>query len=69
MAFTTILGAALSVVYIVAGLQLAPAVWSHIVVNLLIGPWLMIGVINLRDAGFPTASASPSNLGAHVPWK
>jgi len=48
MAYTTGLGLALAVVYLLAGRQLAPAAWSHILVNLAIEPWLLLGVMELR---------------------
>jgi hypothetical protein len=48
MAFTTCLGVALAVVYLIAGRQLAPAAWSHIAINLIIEPWLVLAVINLK---------------------
>jgi hypothetical protein len=48
MAFTTGLGLALAVVYIVAARQLAPAAWSHILINLIIEPWLILGIMQLR---------------------
>ncbi len=49
MVFTTALGWALAFVYIIAGRQLAPAAWSHILVNLAIEPWLLLGVMGLRQ--------------------
>jgi membrane protease YdiL (CAAX protease family) len=49
MVFTTALGLALAGAYLLAGRQLAPAAWSHILVNLAIEPWLLLGVINLRQ--------------------
>jgi membrane protease YdiL (CAAX protease family) len=48
MAFTTGLGLALAVVYVLAGRQVAPAAWSHILINLAIEPWLLLAVMNLR---------------------
>jgi membrane protease YdiL (CAAX protease family) len=49
MVFTTALGLALAGVYLLAGRQLAPAAWSHILVNLAIEPWLLLGVMGLRQ--------------------
>jgi hypothetical protein len=48
MAFTTVMGLALAWLYVFAGRQVAPAVWSHILINLIIEPWLLLGVLNLR---------------------
>ncbi len=49
MAFTTVMGLALAWLYVFAGRQVAPAVWSHILINLIIEPWLLLGVLNLRS--------------------
>jgi membrane protease YdiL (CAAX protease family) len=49
MAFTTVLGLALAWLYVFAARQLAPAVWSHILINLIIEPWLLLGVLDLRN--------------------
>jgi membrane protease YdiL (CAAX protease family) len=48
MAFTTVMGLALAWLYVFAGRQVAPAAWSHILINLIIEPWLLLGVLNLR---------------------
>jgi membrane protease YdiL (CAAX protease family) len=61
MLFTTGMGLALAIVYSLAGRQLAPAVWSHIAINLIIEPWLMLAVINLRAAPGDGASAQPAD--------
>ncbi len=50
MAFTTVMGLALAWLYVFAGRQVAPAVWSHVLINLIIEPWLLLGVLNLRGA-------------------
>jgi membrane protease YdiL (CAAX protease family) len=55
MVYTTALGWALAFVYIDAGRQLAPAAWSHILINLAIEPWLLLGVMELRQGGRPAA--------------
>jgi membrane protease YdiL (CAAX protease family) len=49
MAFTTVMGLALAWLYVFAGRQVAPAVWSHVLINLIIEPWLLLGVLNLRN--------------------
>lgn len=51
MLYTTILGTALGIVYLASGRILAPAAWSHVAINLVIEPWLMLGVMNLRRPG------------------
>jgi len=56
MIFTTALGLALACVYLLAGRQLAPAAWSHILVNLAIEPWLLLGVMALRQG--PTGATA-----------
>jgi len=48
MAFTGVLGLALAVVYVLDGRQVAPCIWSHILINLMIEPWLLLGVMELR---------------------
>lgn len=50
IAYTTLLGGAFAIDYLIAGRQLAPAAWSHILINLAIEPWLLLGVMNLRAA-------------------
>ncbi len=47
MAFTTVLGLGLACLYAFAARQVAPAVWSHILINLIIEPWLLLGVLDL----------------------
>jgi hypothetical protein len=42
MLATSVLGAALAVVYVVGGRSVAPCVAAHIAINLLIEPWLII---------------------------
>ena len=49
MAFTTVMGLALAWLYVFAGREVAPAVWSHVLINLIIEPWLLLGVLNLRN--------------------
>jgi hypothetical protein len=48
MLYTTGLGVALAGVFLVCNRQLAPAAWSHILINLLIEPWLILGVMQFR---------------------
>lgn len=43
--FTALLGAALACVYLWAGRHVAPAAWSHIVINAVIEPWLILAYL------------------------
>ncbi len=45
MIATTALGGALAVVYLIGGRTLAPCVWSHAWINLLIEPWLLVAAM------------------------
>jgi uncharacterized protein len=49
------LGAALAIIYLVGGRQLAPCVWAHIAINLAIEPWLLLAAVSGR---LPAATAS-----------
>ena len=46
--FTSGLGVALGIVYLASARQLAPAAWAHVAINLVIEPWLMLAVMDLR---------------------
>ena len=39
------LGAALAVLYLLGGRHLAPCIWAHILINLAIEPWLLLGAV------------------------
>jgi hypothetical protein len=43
---TTGLGALLAIVYLMAGRQVAPCIWSHMLINLAIEPWLMLAAVS-----------------------
>lgn len=43
---TTVLGALLAVVYIVAGRNVLPAIAAHILINLVIEPWLLLAGVS-----------------------
>ena len=45
MIATGILGAALGIVYLASNRVVAPAIWAHIVINLVIEPWLLIAAM------------------------
>jgi membrane protease YdiL (CAAX protease family) len=67
MAFTTAMGLALAWLYVFAGRQVAPAVWSHSLINLIIEPWLLLGVLNLRrSAPAPDGAARPTGSSSGV---
>ena len=53
---TGVLGAALAVVYLVAGRHVAPCVWSHIAINLGIEPWLLVAAMSGGARGSAAAS-------------
>jgi hypothetical protein len=59
MLFTCFLGLALAGLYILSNRQLAPAAWSHILINLLIEPWLILGVMQLRWPAQAPSQAHP----------
>ena len=42
---TGVLGAALAVVYLMAGRHVAPCVWSHVAINLGLEPWLLVAAV------------------------
>ncbi|HEV2594183.1 MAG TPA: CPBP family intramembrane glutamic endopeptidase [Sphingomicrobium sp.] len=39
---TAVLGFLLAIVYILAGRQVAPCIWAHMLINLAIEPWLIV---------------------------
>lgn len=43
---TTVLGALLALVYLAAGRQVAPCIWSHLLINLAIEPWLILAALS-----------------------
>jgi hypothetical protein len=45
MIATGLLGAALGVVYLASDRVVAPCIWAHIVINLVIEPWLLIAAM------------------------
>lgn len=54
---TALLGGALACVYVLAGRQVAPAAWSHIAINVMIEPWLILAFL---ERGMPTTVVTPS---------
>jgi hypothetical protein len=49
---TSVLGAMLAAVYLLGGRQLAPCVWSHILINLAIEPWLVMAAVSAGRGGW-----------------
>ena len=47
---TGILGGLLAVVYLLAGRQIAPCIWAHLLINLAIEPWLILAAVSAGDA-------------------
>jgi hypothetical protein len=43
-----LLDAALAVVYLAAGRVLAPCVWSHAAINVVLEPWLLVAAMSRR---------------------
>jgi membrane protease YdiL (CAAX protease family) len=46
------LGAMLAGVYLLGGRQLAPCVWSHMLINLAIEPWLVMAAVSAGRGGW-----------------
>ncbi len=56
-AATGILGGLLAIVYLIAGRQIAPCIWAHLLINLAIEPWLVLAAVSAGDAGWRGAAA------------
>lgn len=50
MSATGALGAALAIVYLVSNRHVAPCIWAHAGINVVLEPWLLIAVLNLSRA-------------------
>jgi hypothetical protein len=48
---TGILGGLLALVYLLAGRQVAPCIWAHLLINLAIEPWLVLAAVSAGDGG------------------
>ena len=46
---TTGLGAGLAIIYVLGNRHLAPAIWTHIAINLAIEPWLLMAAMQPLD--------------------
>jgi hypothetical protein len=47
---TGVLGLLLAGVYLAAGRQVAPCIWSHMLINLIIEPWLIVSAVRGTNA-------------------
>ena len=56
MIATGLLGAALGVVYLLSNRVLAPCIWAHAGINLVIEPWLLLAAMS---RGVPIVAAQP----------
>jgi hypothetical protein len=57
---TGILGGLLAVVYLLAGRQIAPCIWAHLLINLAIEPWLILAAVSAGDAWRRDGAAAKS---------
>jgi hypothetical protein len=51
-AATGALGALLALVYLLAGRDVAPCIWAHMLINLAIEPWLIVAAVSAGSAGW-----------------
>lgn len=64
MIATGALGAALALVYLVGGRNIAPCIWAHGVINCVIEPWLLLAVLSRPlDARNPVIRRRPAEVG------
>jgi hypothetical protein len=49
---TGVLGALLAGIYLLGGRQLAPCVWTHMLINLAIEPWLIMAAVSAGKEGW-----------------
>jgi hypothetical protein len=47
--FTSLLGAALALVYLAGGRDVAPCIWAHALIDMAIEPWLLIAIMSLHQ--------------------
>lgn len=45
MIATSLLGGALAIVYLAAGRVVAPCIWAHALINLVLEPWLLVAAM------------------------
>ena len=56
---TTVLGGLLALVYLAAARQVAPCIWAHMLINLVLEPWLILAAVTAfakRGAGVPESA-------------
>jgi hypothetical protein len=57
---TGVLGGLLAIVYLLGGRQVAPCIWSHMLINLAIEPWLIVAAVSAGSTGWRRGGAVPS---------
>ncbi|HEV2594640.1 MAG TPA: CPBP family intramembrane glutamic endopeptidase [Sphingomicrobium sp.] len=60
MIATGLLGAALALVYLAGGRAIAPCIWSHAAINLILEPWLLLAVLSRRSGPGKALGLGPS---------
>jgi hypothetical protein len=65
MLFTSALGAAYGIVYLIDGRDVAPCVWSHSAIDLCIEPWLLMAVLQ-RHRPSPVSALAGVALNAPI---
>jgi hypothetical protein len=53
---TGLLGALLGIVYLLGDRQLAPCIWSHMMINVAIEPWLIVSAVSAGSRAWPRAA-------------
>jgi uncharacterized protein len=60
VAATGLLGAGLAVVYLAAGRVVAPCIWSHAAINMVLEPWLLVAAMSRGlEARAPAVARAP----------
>lgn len=57
-ASTTVAGAALAVIYLIGGRNLGPCIAAHMLINLVVEPWLVLAAVS--GAPLPNSSPNPA---------
>lgn len=57
-ASTTVAGAALAVIYLIGGRNLGPCIAAHMLINLVVEPWLVLAAVS--GAPLPNSSSNPA---------
>ena len=53
---TTVLGILLAIIYLIGGRNLGPCIFAHMIINMIIEPWLMLSSISGKWLPIPNAS-------------